>query len=297
MKSKRWKKKFVSATLLAGLLSASCMPVLAEEQEGPKDAVLPAVKTIAEIDFSSVGSLGSELGGWKVNGGTGTAELVKDDEKGKVLRLQRNAGGNETSLVKDNLDIREDDYRYVSVETKLKLGTESHANQFCIPYLSDSKDTVAYTLYTDGNWSQYKSHVNGKNDANKLSAGTAVPGKWQTVRMDIDLKEDSYRVSVDGEYLLAGAGARAKVDNLNKIKYYADSWNTGTIYLQSVKITAQAARTQSATFYVSNSGDDSADGMSEETSWASIDRVNQEHFIPGDKILFQAGGKWENETL
>lgn len=297
MKSKGWKKKFVSATLLAGLLSASCMPVLAEEQERPKAAALPEVKTIAEIDFGSLESLDSGLGGWKVNKGAGTAELVDDNEKGKVLRLQRNTGGNETSLVKDNLDIREEDYRYVSVETKMKLGTESHANQFSIPYLSDSKDTVAYTLYTDDDWSQYKSHVNGKNDANKLSAGAAVPGKWQTVRMDIDLKEDSYRVSVDGEYLLAGAGARAKVDNLSKIKYYADSWNTGTIYFQSVKITAQVARTQSAVFYVSNSGDDTADGMSEETSWASIDRVNQEPFIPGDKILFQAGGKWENETL
>lgn len=298
MKSNGWKKKFISVTLLAGLLSASCMPAAAEEQAGADNAILPEVKTIAEIDFGSVDSLDSEPGGWKVNGGAGTAELVEDNEKGHVLRLQRNTGGgNETSLIKDNLNIRENTYRYVSVETKLKLGTESHANQFSIPYLSDSKDTVAYTLYTDGDWSQYKSHVNGKNDANKLSAGTAVPGKWQTVRMDIDLKEDSYRVSVNGEYLLAGAGARAKVDNLDKIKYYADSWNTGTIYLQSVKITAQAARTQSATFYVSNSGDDSADGMSEEMSWASIDRVNQEHFIPGDKILFQAGGKWENETL
>ena len=294
---KRWKRKMVSAVLLAGILSASCMPVLAEKQERQKNAVLPEVKTISEIDFNRVDSLEGELGGWKVSEGAGTAELVEDSEKGKVLRLQRNTGGNETSLVKESLDIRENTYRYVSVETKLKLGTESHANQFSIPYLSDSGNTVAYTLYTDGDWSQYKSHVNGKDEANKLSAGTAVPGEWQTIRMDIDLKEDSYRVSVDGEYLLAGAGARAKADDLNKIKYYADSWNTGTLYLQSVKITAQAERTESAVFYVSNSGDDSADGMSEDTPWSSIERVNQEHFIPGDKILFQSGCKWENETL
>ncbi len=56
-------------------------------------------------------------------------------------------------------------------------------------------------------------------------------------------------------------------------------------------------RTQSAVFYVSNSGNDAADGQSEAAAWKSIDRVNQEHFIPGDRILFQRGGTWENQTL
>lgn len=42
------------------------------------------------------------------------------------------------------------------------MGSETHANQFSIPYIKDSKGNTAYTLYADGNWSSYKSHVNGK---------------------------------------------------------------------------------------------------------------------------------------
>lgn len=134
---KRWKRKMVSAVLLAGILSASCIPVLAEKQERQKNAVLPEVKTISEIDFNRVDSLEGELGGWKVSEGAGTAELVEDSEKGKVLRLQRNTGGNETSLVKESLDIRENTYRYVSVETKLKLiSTRSLKNStFCSRFI------------------------------------------------------------------------------------------------------------------------------------------------------------------
>ena len=86
------------------------------------------------------------------------------------------------------------------------------------------------------------------------------------VSMDIDMKTDTFRVSVDGEYLLAGVNARQATDSLQTIKYYADSWNRGTMYLQSVEVTAQKERTESAAFYVSNSGDDSADGQTSETA-------------------------------
>lgn len=67
--------------------------------------------------------------------------------------------------------------------------------------------------------------------------------------------------------------------------------------MQSVEVTAQKERTESAAFYVSNSGDDSADGQTPETAWQTVERVNKEHFIPGDQILFECGGKWENQTL
>ena len=115
--------------------------------------------------------------------------------------------------------------------------------------------------------------------------------------MDIDLKKDTFRVTIDGECELAGVNARAKTDNLSEISFYADSWNTGTIYIDSVEVTAEKERTQSATFYVSNNGDDSKAGTSPETAWKSLDKVNSQHFIAGDKILFECGGEWKNQTL
>ena len=292
-----WKRRFGALILAIGMVATTCLPAMAEglpEAAGAPKAALPEAQEIAAIDFGTVDSLDS-LNGWKVSPGVGTAALEEDAEQGKVLKMSRTTSGDETSLTFDALGIDENAYRYVSVETVMKLGTEDHANQFSIPYLSDSSNTVAYTLLAEGDWSEYKSHVNGSST--KLSAGAVKPGSWQKVVLDIDLKEDTFRVSVDGEYLLVGAGARAKVDNLQKIKYYADSWNTGAMYLKSVKVSAQAERTQGATFYVGSNGDDAADGQSEGTAWATIERVNREHFIPGDKILFQKGGVWADQTL
>lgn len=52
------------------------------------------------------------------------------------------------------------------------------------------------------------------------------------------------------------------------------------------------------TYYVdSENGDDSYDGTSEATAWKSIDKVNEKEYQPGDRILFKAGGEWEDKTL
>lgn len=123
-----------------------------------------------------------------------------------------------------------------------------------------------------------------------------------TVRMDIDMQSDTFSVSVDGVTSLRNAKARTATDNLQKIKFYADSWNRGTLYIKSVSVTASntdpfAPHTTAATYYVSNNGSDANDGLSPETAWKTIARVNQDTYIPGDKILFERGGEWENTTL
>ena len=48
----------------------------------------------------------------------------------------------------------------------------------------------------------------------------------------------------------------------------------------------QAAGTE---YYVSRSGNDSAAGTSPNRAWRSIDRVNEQDFKPGDRILFEGG--------
>lgn len=288
----------MSGILTTGLVMGLCNPVMAADEGTATVAAkvtLPKVTEITSIDFNETENLeAGSLDGWKVSAGGGTAELVTDDSKGKVLKLSRTKDGGETGLVHESLGIQESEYRYVTVETELKLGTEGYERQFGLPYIADSDNNTVYAVLTDGDWTEYKGQVNGKNP---LAAGSAKKGEWQNIRMDIDLKTDTYRLAVDGEYILVGVNARAKATNLNKIKYYADSWNRGTLYMKSVKITGQTERTESTTFYVSNAGDDSADGQSEATAWATLDRVNQEHFIPGDKILFQRDGIWENQTL
>ncbi|WP_334196434.1 hypothetical protein, partial [Muricomes intestini] len=110
-----------------------------------------------------------------------------------MLKMQRTEGGNETALTADGLGINEKDFRYVSVETKMKLGTEEHANQFSVPYLSDKSGKNAYTLLVEDSWDQYKSHVT--DSSHKLNAGSVSLGQWQDVRMDIDMVTDTFRVA------------------------------------------------------------------------------------------------------
>jgi hypothetical protein len=52
-----------------------------------------------------------------------------------------------------------------------------------------------------------------------------------------------------------------------------------------------------ATYYVSASlGDDSRDGLSEQTCWQTISRVNRAELRPGDRVLLRRGDLWR-ETL
>lgn len=50
------------------------------------------------------------------------------------------------------------------------------------------------------------------------------------------------------------------------------------------------------TYYVSNTGDDSDDGLTPGTAWETIAEVNAASFNPGDRILFNKGDVWR-ETL
>src|SRR5687767_1778162 len=51
----------------------------------------------------------------------------------------------------------------------------------------------------------------------------------------------------------------------------------------------ESRRLFAATYYVSPTGNDAADGRSPETAWRSIARVNGKNWNPGDVVRFQAG--------
>ena len=267
----------------------------------PAEPEGPTVKYTPSIDFAQVTDLNdaTQMHGWTYANGGGTTELVTDAEMGQVLKMSRTSDGGETALIYDGLNITESDTRYVTVTAEMKLDKNGYAHQYSIPYIFNNSGAVAYSLFTNDNAAKYQSHVNGKNTTD---AGTLTTGTWQTVRMDIDMQSDTFRVSVDGVMSLRNAKARTATDNLQKIKFYADSWNRGTLYIKSVSVTASntdpfAPHTTAATYYVSPNGDDSKDGKTEQTAWKTIARVNQDTYIPGDKILFERGGEWTGKTL
>lgn len=52
-----------------------------------------------------------------------------------------------------------------------------------------------------------------------------------------------------------------------------------------------------ATYYVRNGGDDSADGLSHDTAWATLDRVRDFDFTAGDRIVFHEGDQWQGQLV
>jgi parallel beta-helix repeat protein len=60
---------------------------------------------------------------------------------------------------------------------------------------------------------------------------------------------------------------------------------------------AWAGTSQAATYYVRNGGNDSADGRTHATAWASINKVNGYAFAAGDSVLFQEGSRFVNQKL
>ena len=52
----------------------------------------------------------------------------------------------------------------------------------------------------------------------------------------------------------------------------------------------------SATYYVSNTGNDSNSGLTTALPWKTIAKVNAQSFSPGDQFLFRRGDTWR-ETL
>jgi hypothetical protein len=56
-----------------------------------------------------------------------------------------------------------------------------------------------------------------------------------------------------------------------------------------------SASLHAADYHVSNQGRDDADGLTPSTAWNSLSRVNQAPLQPGDRLLFQSGGRWSGQ--
>jgi len=48
-----------------------------------------------------------------------------------------------------------------------------------------------------------------------------------------------------------------------------------------------------STYYISADGDDANSGLAEGKAWQTIERVNEQDFAPGDRILFRSGGTFK----
>lgn len=56
-------------------------------------------------------------------------------------------------------------------------------------------------------------------------------------------------------------------------------------------------RVEATNYYVSNDGNDNANGRTESTAWKTIKKVNSHSYLPGDSILFRSGDTWFEELV
>ena len=60
---------------------------------------------------------------------------------------------------------------------------------------------------------------------------------------------------------------------------------------------AEAAAVAGRTFYVGAEGNNNADGLSQQSPWRSLDKVNAAELQPGDKVLFKRGDTWRGQLV
>ncbi len=92
---------------------------------------------------------------------------------------------------------------------------------------------------------------------------------------------------------------QAKIDAVNVILADAYARRESILTSQTAIVKGDAylpGETYSGkAYYVSNGGDDHADGLSPEHAWATVLRVNQAQLEHGDAVFFERGGLWREQ--
>jgi len=65
-----------------------------------------------------------------------------------------------------------------------------------------------------------------------------------------------------------------------------------TLRARNLQFETLESRELLAVYYVSNAGNDNADGLSDATAWATIGKVNSFSFATGDDVYFKSGDTW-----
>lgn len=97
------------------------------------------------------------------------------------------------------------------------------------------------------------------------------------INVDISVADENLQKLKENEPDISGLrdAIRNSVTNIEKAEEFIQGRTyTGTAY------------------YVSNSGDDNNDGVSPESAWATLDKVNDSSFNRGDAIFFERGSVW-----
>ncbi|WP_130859060.1 immunoglobulin-like domain-containing protein [Gracilibacillus phocaeensis] len=139
-------------------------------------------------------------------------------------------------------------------------------------------------------------NIEGIEDGKTYTADTLTDVKIETTSVNES-------IDIQTEVLVNGEAVAEKADHLydlplqlgeNLIEITATD-QEGNQTEKTLKVT-RLEQGESTVYYIdSEAGDDANDGLTEDTPWQSLERLNHVQFQPGSSILFKRGGSWQGQ--
>jgi hypothetical protein len=116
------------------------------------------------------------------------------------------------------------------VVLEAKVMSHETAGWKAIPYIYNSSgSTVASVLFQDG---EIEAYVGGT----KTAVQSFVPDVWYLVRIVVDTATDTFDLYIDGVSKMHNEALRTATSSVNNVTFYMDGTNTGTFYVDNVRI-------------------------------------------------------------
>lgn len=186
--------------------------------------------------FDPLGTDTTPGGPWTVVSTGGGSVTVKEvpfpaDKSIKIQKLATSGTSSLTATVPDQSG-------RIAFEADLMARETAGAKP--APYLYNSAGaTVASVLFEDGN---IKAYVGGT----KTTVQAFEPDVWYRVRVVVDTGTDQFDLFVDGVRKLHAQPLRTPTTTVNRLSCFMDGANTGTLYVNNVRIYNEAAYIGSA---------------------------------------------------
>lgn len=194
----------------------------------------------------------------------------------KSVRIQKLNTSGTSSLTTTTSDLS----GRVVYEAKLMV-REATGSKAAYIYNS-SGTTVASLLFEDGN---IKAYVGGT----KTTVQSFDPDKWYLVRIVVDTGTDKFDLFVDGVRKMNDQNLRNATSTVNKVSYYMDGTNTGTFYVDKVRVYTEAAYIGSAPTPVFDVRDYGAVGNGSTLNTTAIQNAINACAGTGGSVLLTAG--------